>query len=92
MGLDVKGYGCEISIEQGPDGEGVIIVRKCGRVIVEAFERPVIEKAIKQKKHETKEKEAERPEMKGKDLEALEEQALKKLKKKEAKDGRNEQR
>jgi len=86
--LHLETPGCEILIEDH-DGQSVVTIKRCGKVVIESFSQPHIEKIIKEKPRETKE--AERPEMKEKDLEALEEQALKKLKKKEAKDGRGKE-
>ena len=83
--LHLETPGCEILIEDH-DGQSVVTIKRCGKVVIESFSQPHIEKIIKEKPRETKE--AERPEEK----EALEEQVLKTLKKKEAKNGRNEQR
>jgi len=82
--LHLETPGCEILIEDH-DGQSVVTIKRCGKVVIESFSQPYIEKIIKEKPRETKE--AEKPEVKEKDLEALEEQALKKLKKREVKDG-----
>ena len=37
----------EVSIEQGPDGKGILIVKKCGKVVVEPFHTPIVEGAKK---------------------------------------------